>query len=66
VITPETTVPTRPLLWSGTVTLPSARVRGQFRVLIEELETYRGLDPLSPGPGAVLVDRVVFAETVEI
>jgi hypothetical protein len=64
VVTPGTAVPTGAVLWSGTVSLPATRTQGQFRVLVQELETYRSLDPLSSVPRTVLVDRVVFAETV--
>jgi hypothetical protein len=52
------------VLGSGTVVLPATRTAGQFRVLLEEVETYRGLDPGSAGPGVGLVDRVVFVETI--
>jgi hypothetical protein len=58
--------PNGDLLWKGAVTLPTARKPGQFRILVEELEKHRSLNPDKSSPEFPVVDRVVFAETVEI
>jgi len=60
-IKPEIEVPDGDRLWKGSVSLPEDRKPGQFRLLIEELETYQSLEP-----GKQTRDRVIFAETVEL
>jgi hypothetical protein len=49
------------VLWQGSISLPTGRQPGQFRLLIEELESFQSVAPTPP-----VVSRVVFAETVEL
>jgi hypothetical protein len=56
VVSPVVAVATGDILWQGTVTVPTGPARGQLRLLIEELELHKGVDPTP-------VSRVVFAET---
>ena len=61
-----TEIPDERVLWAGAVTLPEARAPGQFRLRIEEIETYDRPDPAGGPMASRLVDRVVFVETVEL
>ncbi len=60
-LSPNVEAATGEVLWQGTVSLSAERNPGQLRLLIEELELYRSVDPAPP-----VVTRVVFAETVEL
>jgi hypothetical protein len=51
------------LLWKGIVHLPHDREPGQYRLLIEELETHVGLDPDSSFE-LNAVERTIFAEAM--
>jgi hypothetical protein len=66
VITPTIATATDDLLWQGGVTLPSGRIPGQFRLLVEEREMLTGVLAEGYRPQDKPASRVVFAESVEL